>query len=219
VVADLAAWAEMLFATIAATWRRTRSAASAPSRSWCSSAQRYSIAMFWPSTNPASLRPWRKAATKCAEPAAAVLRRNPITGIAGCCARAAKGQAAALPSSAMKSRRLTGSPQSQPSRTDYSRSGPCIAARSGNLCPRWVISAVSAMSATGPVSRLFRTRRGTDPPLFNPAHVPKLPNEWSLAQCVVGFRSVAGLGRIQAIPRCHKVKARRVEMTVHTIHS
>jgi hypothetical protein len=37
----------------------------------------------------------------------AKVRRNPITGIAGCCARAASGQAAAaLPSSVMNSRRL-----------------------------------------------------------------------------------------------------------------
>ena len=38
--------------------------------------------------------------------------RNPITGIAGCCARAASGQAAAaLPSSVMNSRRFTRSPR------------------------------------------------------------------------------------------------------------
>ena len=42
-----------------------------------------------------------------AKPAAGVLLRNPITGIAGCCARAASGHAAAAPpSSAMNSRRL-----------------------------------------------------------------------------------------------------------------
>src|SRR5262245_20735573 len=34
------------------------------------------------------------------------LLRNPITGIAGCCARAASGHAAAPPSSVMNSRRL-----------------------------------------------------------------------------------------------------------------
>jgi hypothetical protein len=34
--------------------------------------------------------------------------RNPITGIAGCCARAASGHAAALPRSVMKCRRLMG---------------------------------------------------------------------------------------------------------------
>ena len=37
--------------------------------------------------------------------------RNPITGIAGCCARAASGHAAAPPSSVMNSRRLTRSPR------------------------------------------------------------------------------------------------------------
>jgi hypothetical protein len=34
------------------------------------------------------------------------LCKNPITGIAGCCARAASGHAAAPPSSVTKSRRL-----------------------------------------------------------------------------------------------------------------
>jgi hypothetical protein len=34
------------------------------------------------------------------------LLRNPITGTAGCCARAASGHAAAPPSSVMNSRRL-----------------------------------------------------------------------------------------------------------------
>ena len=52
VVAALAASAEGMppVVTITATWRRTRSAASAGSRSYRPSAQRYSIATFWPST-------------------------------------------------------------------------------------------------------------------------------------------------------------------------
>src|SRR5262249_53299205 len=49
------------------------------------------------STKPASFRPCRKASTINAKPAAGVLLRNPITGIAGCCARAASGHAAAAP--------------------------------------------------------------------------------------------------------------------------
>jgi hypothetical protein len=40
-----------------------------------------------------------------------VLRRNPTTGIAACCARAASGHAAAPPSSVMNSRRFTRSPR------------------------------------------------------------------------------------------------------------
>ena len=40
---------------------------------------------------------------RCSDPAC----RNPITGIAGCCARAASGHAAAPPSSVMNSRRFT----------------------------------------------------------------------------------------------------------------
>ena len=43
---------------------------------------------------------------RCTASAAVVLLRNPITGIAGCCARAASGHAAAAPpSSVMNSRR------------------------------------------------------------------------------------------------------------------
>jgi hypothetical protein len=48
-----------------------------------------------------------KAATNGAFGAIDVVPRNPITGIAGCCARAATGHAAAaLPSSVMNWRRL-----------------------------------------------------------------------------------------------------------------
>jgi hypothetical protein len=53
-----------------------------------------------------SLRPWRKAATTCVCAAATPACMNPTTGIAGCCARAASGHAAAAPPrSAMNSRR------------------------------------------------------------------------------------------------------------------
>src|SRR5262249_49988750 len=45
------------------------------------------MATFLPSTNPASFRPCRKGSTIYAKPVAGVLLRNPITGIAGCCAR------------------------------------------------------------------------------------------------------------------------------------
>ena len=52
VVAALAASATCAVPIVAitATWRRTRSAANSGSRSYCPSAQRYSIATFWPST-------------------------------------------------------------------------------------------------------------------------------------------------------------------------
>src|SRR5262249_25736568 len=56
-------------------------------------------------------------ATRCSEPTADVLRRNAITGIAECCARAASGQAAAVAViTLMKSRRRT-RPSSERSRT------------------------------------------------------------------------------------------------------
>src|SRR5207248_2412437 len=70
------------------------------------SAQRCWIATLRPSTNPASLSPRRNAATMFSRDADGVLRRNPTTGIDGCCPRAPSGHAAALPSRAMNSRRL-----------------------------------------------------------------------------------------------------------------
>src|SRR5262249_44831610 len=55
---------------------------------------------------PSSLKPRWKAAMSGANPAGIPPARTPITGIAGCCARAASGHAAAPPSSVMNSRRL-----------------------------------------------------------------------------------------------------------------
>ena len=112
VVAALMAGTAKLLPTITATPRRTRSLASAGSRPKSSSAKRSSIATSLPSTNPASARPLRNAATRGIEAAADVLRMKPITGIAGCCARAASGQAAAtLPIRPINSRRLMSAPK------------------------------------------------------------------------------------------------------------
>src|SRR5262249_52492891 len=69
------------------------------------------MATFWPSRNPASFRPCSNAAARCSEPAAVELRRNPITGTADFCARAASGHATTVPQkSLMNSRRLMASP-------------------------------------------------------------------------------------------------------------
>src|SRR5215472_16412938 len=69
------------------------------------------MATFWPATNPASFKPCSNAVTRCSEPAADVLRRNPITGTADCCARAVNGHATTvLLESLMNSRRLMASP-------------------------------------------------------------------------------------------------------------
>src|SRR5215831_5337440 len=46
-------------------------------------------------------------------PSSDVLLRNPTTGSAGCCARAASGHAAAPPTSVMNSRRLIVAPRGQ----------------------------------------------------------------------------------------------------------
>src|SRR5215211_3154492 len=84
-------------ATITATGRRTKSAANAGRRSYCPSAQRNSIAKLCPSTAPTSFNPRRSAATIGANVASDPLLRYPITGNAGCCARAANGEAAIPP--------------------------------------------------------------------------------------------------------------------------
>jgi hypothetical protein len=107
VVAAFAGRAAGLFAAITATRRRTNSAANSGSRSYLSSAQRYTIATFSPSTKPVSFRPRWNARRRSANTSGDALLRNPTTGIAGCCARAASGHAAAPPSSVMKSRRFT----------------------------------------------------------------------------------------------------------------
>jgi hypothetical protein len=90
---------------------------------------RNSIATFWPSTNPPSASPCRKAANRCVESSGDRALMNPITGIAGGCARAASGRtAAAPPRRAMKSRRLICRHRiedcaSHPTRNGASRSG------------------------------------------------------------------------------------------------
>jgi len=108
VVTDLMAGTAKLLPTITATPRRTRSLASAGSRPKSSSAKRSSIATSLPSTNPASARPLRNAATRGVEAAADVVRMKPTTGIADCCARAASGHTTVEPAMPlMKSRRRT----------------------------------------------------------------------------------------------------------------
>ncbi len=74
-------------------------------------AQRYSIATFSDSTYPASFKPWRNARKRSAYKSGASLPRNPTTGSADCCARAASGQAAAPPSRLMNALLLTRSPR------------------------------------------------------------------------------------------------------------
>jgi len=61
-------------------------------------------------TDPAGWGAERRPSTMNPDPAAVASRRNPITGIADCCARAASGHAAAPPSSVMNARRLMAPP-------------------------------------------------------------------------------------------------------------
>jgi hypothetical protein len=65
-----------------------------------------------PSKKPASFRPCRNACANFGLMSAGKLLRYPITGIAGCCARAASGNPMAAPlRSVMNSRRLNRSPR------------------------------------------------------------------------------------------------------------
>ena len=101
-------------AQMTATLRLTRSAAMAGSRSNWPSAQRYSMATLRPSAKPASPRPRWNPAMRSVHCAADTPCSTPITGIAGCCARAASGHvAAAPPRSAMNSRRFMSAPKAQ----------------------------------------------------------------------------------------------------------
>src|SRR5262249_27788557 len=75
-------------------------------------AQRNSMATFWPSLKPLSLKPRRNAATRCAESSGDLALMNPITGMDACCPRAASGHATAVPpSSVMNWRLFTQSPR------------------------------------------------------------------------------------------------------------
>src|SRR5438128_7482533 len=89
-VAALAATAPAVLTgtAITATCRRTRSAANSGIRSSPPPAQRNSIATLRPSTYPVSLKPLRNASRCLTLTCAEVEPRKPITGIAGCCARA-----------------------------------------------------------------------------------------------------------------------------------
>src|SRR6478672_8377808 len=107
-VAALAATAAAVLDSVAitATRRRTRSAASSGNLSSSPPAQRNSIATVFPSTKPASLKPLRNPAKRLAFGSGEPECRNPMTGIAGCCARAASGHAAAAPPSMVMNARL-----------------------------------------------------------------------------------------------------------------
>ena len=116
VVAEIAARAAGIFpgAAITATPWRTRSSASSGNRSYWPSAQRYSIETFWPSVNPVSPSPRRKALSRSGRSFEVVAPRYPITGVVGCCARATTGHATDEPAIALiKSRRRIAFPKAQ----------------------------------------------------------------------------------------------------------
>ena len=98
-------------AMMTATWRRTKSSASAGSCSRLSDAHRYSAVEFRPSMKPLSDKPRCTAAMSTLDLSENLGSRYPITGDERCCARAASGHVAAPASPAMNSRRLIGSPR------------------------------------------------------------------------------------------------------------
>jgi hypothetical protein len=93
-------------AKMTSTFMRTNSAASAGS--WLTlSAQRNSMRMFLPSTQPRSRKPARSTSTRLSRAEAGPRSRYPMRAtFAGCCARAVSGHATAEPTNEMKSRRL-----------------------------------------------------------------------------------------------------------------
>src|SRR5215472_2520231 len=122
------------------------------------------MATFWPATNPASFKPCSNAVTRCSEPAADVLRRNPITGTADCCARAVNGHATTvLLESLMNSRRLMASPAPRACigcKKEYhkfrSRIVPFVAPKR-QQCPLWVKSGHRSTSGQYPLYPQKRT--------------------------------------------------------------
>jgi hypothetical protein len=124
-------------AAITATFLRTRSAASAGSRSNRPSAQRYSTVTFSPSAKPASFRPRRNARRRSAFVSGEVVWRKPITGIAACCARAASGHAAVPPTNEMKSRRFM-CPQIEPPNLPHRRGAETALCTKAKLIVRMV---------------------------------------------------------------------------------
>jgi hypothetical protein len=110
-VACFAARSAVPDVTITSTFSRTNSAAISAKRSSRPSAQRYSTAMVRPSIQPRSRNRCTKAATHWLQAEGVVVPRNPITGIADFCARAAGGHAAAPPSRVMNVRLLIRSPR------------------------------------------------------------------------------------------------------------
>src|SRR5262249_31010947 len=117
------------------------------------------MATFWPATNPASFRPCSNPATRCSEPTADVRRRNAITGIAECCARAASGKAAAeavIP--LMKSRRRT-RPSSERPRTTPGLKAYQIRGVMSALGQKRIFRAAIAMPALPPKADMCGPRR------------------------------------------------------------
>jgi hypothetical protein len=96
--------------TITSTLRRTNSAAISAYRAARPSPQRYFIVTVRPSIQPNSRSRCMNAATSSLRPASVCAPRKPMVASfpLGCCARAARGHAAAAPpSSPMNSRRFT----------------------------------------------------------------------------------------------------------------
>jgi hypothetical protein len=87
------------------------------------------------------------------------LLKNPITGIAGCCARAASGHdATAPPSSVMNSRRFTSNFSRASKRKIALRETYCTAGFQCALCPLWVKSGGDDRTMWPPMSASLRKR-------------------------------------------------------------
>ena len=106
------------------------------------------------------LEAFPERAARGAEASADAARRNPTTGIAGCCARAASGQeTAAPPTTVMNSRRLMCFPQVEDRTLPRveTQMRLCVTAKFGRSCPLWVKSGRDALKFRCPLYPRKRT--------------------------------------------------------------
>ena len=169
-----------------ATRRRTMSAITDDTRSNRPSNQLYSTVTFWPSTQPASVRPLRNALARRTEASADLRLTRATTGNGGCCARATSGHVVETAIPLMKSRRRITHPEAP---------GPHIVA--GQTCRPEGVEVWLSMSALGH-KQTFRSVRAMSalPPKADIAHfIGPRPLSYRAAPNQARDRPSAGLVR------------------------
>ena len=149
--------------TITSTLSRTSSVAISASRSFCPSAQRYSIRTVRPSIQPSSRSRFTKADVHWLQLEDVPVPKNPIIGIARCCARAENGHVtAALPRKLMKARRCMSAPKFRRPHTSCQndRLKPSSQALPQSLRRRFRAAIVPQPSRAGAARSAFPTPAG-----------------------------------------------------------